>query len=652
MKSLTPKEILNIDLSNIWTALSDKKYSVVYEDKVKVINTNKEIIFNRYCWILFSLYPSTPIPSTCNISHILNGNFYNADTHVKLLEAIFGHIVEYNNITTYTQKEPLLKLTYQIVNLIYNDLIYKISSHVTTINAIDFVEVVNMTEIKDIHGNIKANPDSIDKAYKSIKKTLTGTTLVNNRFIHAYKSKSVNENQSNQCIGPRGFVTDIDRTVFKQPILNGFIRGLHNLFEIVAESRTAAKALNASDNHIKTSEYASRRLQLLTMTVTNVVYGDCGSTDYFNILIIPVILENIKGKYYLDEDTNTLKYFKGNESHLFNKIVKLRSTLGCKVVNPKHVCSTCLGKLSENFKENSNLGYTATAYLMEKASQSILSTKHLTHSVRKSSILLEGHANKYFAISTEDKLYISKDINTTGLFIILPSSQLPKLTDVLNLTHVCIGLNKIGEVSDVIFRDSKHKTPISENVDISYKDRNCILTKEFLDYIKCTNIESDSRSNFVVPLDKWNKEQPMFFNPLKENNIISFISKLTRIIETNNDKVKDPYEKLDMLLNHVITQFKCNITILEILIYATTTYNVFNNNYRLGRNSQHLLTESETNIFRNRSLSQLFVFEDQVKSIYNNGVNIFINNNRHDHVMDWLFAPSDILNKEMIYKHI
>lgn len=641
MTKKTPvRNLFLIPRIDIWN-IPDVPYLVIYDDGKESKCNKKHIIFNRYCWELFLLFPQTPITSNCDIVAILNSEYYTADTHIKLLETIFKHICEFNNLNTYASKECLLKAVMQIVNLIRNEIVTAISPWVSGIDAVDFVEVIKYKAIADSQANLKSNPEHIDRAYKTIKQTMLNINS-NNRFVKAYRSKSINENQANQCIGPRGFVTDLDRTVFKQPITNGFIRGMGNLFEIMAESRTAAKSLNANDTHIKTSEYASRRIQLLTMSVRNIVNYDCGSQEYMDMFITQQVLDNMKGIYYLKED-GTLDWLRGNETHLINNIIKVRTALGCKHPIPHEVCTTCLGKISENFKENSNLGYIMTSYLMKKSTQTILSTKHLTHSVKKSAIKLEGYANKYFYADEENNIYFNKDLDLTGMIMILPNNRLSKLIDVLNIQHTNIALNKVGELEEVIIKDTKHKIPVVDVVNISYYDRTSIITKALLEHIKNSKLESDARGNFVIPLDNFNKELPVFNNPLKESNIISFVNKITSIIETNKDKIDDPYEKLNMLFMHIIEQFKCNFSILQIMIYATTTYNVYNNNYRLGRNSVHPHCEQKTALFRHRSLSQLLIFEEQSKELINNAPVIFSNVNRMSHPMDVLFMPQAIV---------
>ena len=107
MEKILARNILAIPRLEIWN-IPDVPYSIVYEDGKETESNKKHIIFNRYCWDMFITYPNTPIVGSCDIVHILNGEFYNADTHIKLLETIFKHICEYNNLHAYKDKEHLL----------------------------------------------------------------------------------------------------------------------------------------------------------------------------------------------------------------------------------------------------------------------------------------------------------------------------------------------------------------------------------------------------------------------------------------------------------------------------------------------------------------------------------------------------------------
>lgn len=640
MASITVREILGTTRRNIWN-LAEGKHDVLYDDGTVVATGHKHIIFDRYIWELFLLCPQVSVLPEHSLASFVKNSHYNADTHMRMVESIFKYIVKATGITRYADKEPYMKTIYQIVNYIQNEILGNASAYVFTINAKDFVNVVNDKEVVAIANNLQHTSESIEKAYKSIKSYVSGDSSTN-RFVQAYQAKAINENQANQCIGPRGLVSDMDRTVYRRPVTSGFIKGMSSLYEMMVESCTAAKALNATGSHIQTSEYTSRRIQVLTMVVDKIVVGDCGSTEYFRIIVTEQNIESLRGKHYLKPD-NTLGTIQGDEKDLIDKQVQLRTALGCRHHDATKVCTTCLGEMSGNFEESSNLGYTATAYLMEKITQAILSTKHLTHSVRKSFIKLEGLASRYFYANENGDLFFHPDIDLTGLQLILPNARVGKLVDVLNLSHSNIGLAKIGELEEVVIRDIKPKNPVSEKLLVSYKDRPSVLTRHLVDYIRTCDLESDPRGNFVIPLDKIDKRNPVFNSPLKETNIIAFVGRISSIIELNKDKITDPYEKLELLLNTTLEKFRCNLFILEILVYATTVFNPMNGNYKLGRNSTIRQTEGKFPIFQNRDFSALGAFEEQMVAIKDNPTAVFSSLNKQKHPMAILFVPQHIV---------
>lgn len=643
MTALLAREILSASRQDAWK-LPYQEVTVRYDDGESRVLRKQQVIFNRYCWDLLWMYPGTPITVACDITTYLKSNGFDGDTHKLLLEGIFKHICKFQKLETYSQKAPLLKMVYKIIDNIQNEILMQASAWVSTIDAMDFVKVVNDPAVMKIHANLRSTPEGMDRAYRDIREYVN-TTTEKNRFVDAYRSKAVNDNQANQCIGPRGFVTDLSRTVYTQPITSGFIRGMSTLYEMMTESCTAAKSLNANGTHIQTSEYTSRRFQILTMVVRSIVNGDCGSTEYLDIIVTPLNIDNLRGKYYLQED-GSLGCIEGDETHLYDKLIQLRSGLHCKHVESDKICTTCLGKLSQNFKENSNLGYTMSAFLMEKVSQAILGTKHLTQSVRKSLIQLEGLANKYFRPDENGNLYFHKDVDLTGMQLILPNASVGRLVDVLNLQHTNIGLAKIGELDSVIIRDMKPKTPIADKLSIAYKDRNCIITQSLLKHIKASNMESDHRGNFVIPLDTFDRTQPVFNNPLKETDILAFVSRISSIVETNKDKITDPDEKLALLVSTVADRFKCNLSVLEVLVYATTTYNAGNNDYRLGRNTATPATAGKTELFRYRDFAGLAVFEKQPGEIIDQPAIAFNRKvQRQEHPMNVFLVPQSVVGR-------
>lgn len=639
---ISVKAMLNIDPVQFMMATTPT-YEVTYDDGVVVINRNKEAIFNRFCWDLFKLYPNTPITSQFDVKSFIGNGFFNYDTHTKFLEHIFKYICEYNNLNSYDDKDKLIHEVFKIVNRIYVNLVCNISNYVTTIDAVDFVDLVKSKEVGDIFSRLVPLPESVDKTYKEVKKHMS-TIETKNKFVAAYRSKAINENQSNQCIGPRGYVTDVNRSVFKEPILSGFIEGLNSLYDMIAESLTATKALNASETQIKTSEYGSRRVQLFTMILDRAIYGDCGTDETIDLYITDKRFKNMKGVYYKNE-SGSLSYIKGDgtDNHLIGNIIKIRTPLGCKLAKPNHICTTCLGKVSENIKSNSNVGYTFTSYLFEKLTQKLLSKKHFTMSVRKILMALDPITDKYLRTGGDNELYFKDNVDLSKLTMILPHKDLIRLNDVLNIAHTNVSMSKIGELSEVnlIDKDISNVTPIK--LIISTSVGNSVLSKEFIDYIKSISVEYDIKDNFVVDMSNFDRTKPVFHNQMKEEDILSLVKTITNIIEKTKNKKDDLEDKFINLFDTIIETMECNITAIGVLIYAYTAYNLAEDNYSLGRFSPTPMSAKNNEIVPNRSISQFLLYEKQILDIRTNPVKVFGNKHRENHPMDVLFIPDKIL---------
>lgn len=644
MIRIKARDIFNMNREDVW-AIKMGKYLVEYEDGVEIEENKKAIIFNRYCWELIKMYPDTPIIKECDVSSYLGVNSFNIKTTTQLLEGIFNHTCFHNKLFYYKDKNNLLERVYQVRSLIANEIVHRVSNHVATIDATDIVTLINSKEVKEIHSKLEPLPLSVERTYKRLKDYVS-TQGFDDNFLAAFKSGTINDNQAYQGIGPRGFVTDLDRTVFKRPIVNGFMRGMGSLYEMMTESLTASKSLSSSEKSIKTSEYGSRRIQLSTMSVLSPTNQDCGSTDYVELVVTESYLKNLSGKWYIVNEGDKLKYIKGDETHLLDKSIKIRSGLTCRHPDPSRICTRCLGRISENFPENSNLGYTSTAYLMEKITQTLLSFKHLIQSVRASRIILTSGASKYFIVGGEgDDIYLSPDVDFTNLSLMLPSKKLSKLTDALNMTSRGVSVNRIGDLEYVWIKDTSNAdlSP-PKQVNVSYMDRLANISRDLLKHIRTSNYVVDVKGNYIIPLDKFNRNLPFLTIPLKESSLISFSNKVVSKIELTNRKNKDTiFEHFFDLCDLIYKQFNCPMTLLEIIIYGTSSFNPKEEDFRLGRNSPNMRQTNRTNLFMHRSISSFLAYEKQMSSIAAYPDVIFSDKHRPTHPLDTLFVPQYLI---------
>lgn len=632
MQTITIHQLLSLSHEQVWQ-LQPGRWILEFDDRA--VETNfKNLTYNRYILDLLVGW-DVSIPYSLSIESYLENKAYSDETHIRLLEKAFKHVCSSKGLTIFEDKEVLLRKVQKIVNMLLVDYSERIKHYTPTIDAWDMVEVITDPEIQEIHREVEPYPASIEAAYGKITAYLANKKDTENMFIQAYNSKSINQNQANQCIGPRGFVADIDRTVFRRPIMGGFIGGMKDYYDVIVESRTAAKSHTASDAHIADSEYKSRLLQLLTMVVKDAVPGDCGSDEYMDFIVTSKNIRQISGVNYLDESTNTIRTIRGDEEHLFNQVIKIRTALGCRLQDQHSVCTCCLGNIGLNFKPRSNIGYTFSSYMMEKGSQSILSTKHLTHSVKDNQIDLDESAKTFFDVSSNTLLLKkSYESQLDKIELVLSAKELNRLVDYLNANHKHVSTDKIGHLTQamILFVNERGKK-VDQKVVLECGDSKAILTGEFLTYIKQERPSYTERGDFVVSLRNWDISSPLFEIPIRERDLVSFVMNLTGLIEKKS-KIDDPYDKLIQVFDYVNKQFSINLSIIGALIYATTVYNKSQGNYSLGRNSPDASTADMTTLGKYRSLSMLYSTEKQIGPLFDLEMPTFKTKYRVDHPMD------------------
>jgi hypothetical protein len=178
------------------------------------------------------------------------------------------------NIILPEDKEPVLALIMEVTTNLYNELSIATQQNITSVDILDFVQVVKHPKIEKLLDEIKPTDVSISKTYSEMRKILKDPSFENNSLIKAYRAKLVNESQLFQCVGVRGFVSEVDGAIMSTPVLTNYTRGMRTVHDAIAESRSAAKAYYFSEGPLQRSEYFARRLQLLAMVVEDISYTD------------------------------------------------------------------------------------------------------------------------------------------------------------------------------------------------------------------------------------------------------------------------------------------------------------------------------------------------------------------------------------------
>lgn len=635
---------------------------ILFEDDVTVTSTGKELIYSSYFWDMLRAYPQTKITSKHHVQNVLKGRPLTSSTHIDLLAIIGKDVIEQYDLFRPEQKEPILALTYQITNNIHNEITKLAEGHVTSIDILDFIEVIEHPIIKAANSETEANHESIAKTYETVLSTINNDPgLAKNALARAVKSKMVNANQVCQCVSVRGFPTEVDGSILKHPILSNYTAGMNTLYDVVAESRSAAKALYFSDAPLQDAEYFARRLQLLSMPVERIHYEDCGTTRYLQWRVSPPAadekgnitypgdLKFMIGKYYLDEETNQLKEIKGDEKHLYNQVLKLRSVLFCQHHDAHGVCSTCFGALSHNVSRFADLGHLCSATMTQQTSQSVLSTKHLDASSVSANIVLNEVSSKFLATNRAKNAYlVRKELKDKNVRMIVNREEAVGLTDILSIDDVeNINPIRVSSIECIEISYSHKGEEISMPLFVNQGNRRAILTSEFLHYLKTHRWETDGKNNFVFDLVNWDYSLPVMKLPDMEYSYSDHSHQIAEVIESSMKNITDrstphsPVSTLQELFNLVNTKLNVNIVALEVIIYATMIPD--KDNYNMARGHDKPVLGIAELVIKNRSLSAAYAFEDQSKTL--TSPRSFFKLDRPDSVMDVFITPKEVVER-------
>ncbi len=662
MVIIKARKLLAYTPSQLWSMLTGR-IMLVFDDGMEKEHNYKEVLYSSYFWDFHRVYQNTPLLYKHSVQSVLKGNQLSSDTHIELLNNIFWDVLEAYNSVRNDIKPMLTKMVFQITNNVYNDLIHMAEKYVTSIDILDFIEVNEHPAVKESFKNLEPTALSIDKSYRTIMDVVNNDpSLNNNALVKATKSKIVNKNQVLQCVGPRGFISEVDGAIMQIPVTRSYTQGMRTLYNTIAESRTAAKSLYFSESPLQDSEYFARRLQFVSMHVEGIYRGDCGSNRYLNWTIKPEQFRDGKsiypgdlkfmiGKYYLNEETNTLGIITKDSTDLIGKTVKLRSVLNCKHPDSHKVCSVCFGEMSENVPDYANLGHMCAATMTNQSTQSVLSTKHLDNSSSFDPIIYNENLLKYFKTGTKNttsNYLFRQDVLSKNLKLVISRDEAFGLTDILLTdTPEDISPSRISSVKEIGVAILEMSQDSPEILYIGQYNRNCILTTEFLIYAKENKWEVNAQNAFVFDMSKWDHNKPVFKLPDMEYSYSNHSHQIARIIESRMKEIEERSKPesavltLIELFDLVNSKISVNIALLEVIIYAMMVADRTSGNYFLARNSENASLGVSDDVIHNRSMSLVYAYEEQYRLIED--PKSFFQDGRPDSIFDVFINPHEVL---------
>lgn len=657
MRRIQARTLLGYTTAQLWDALYGR-FVLVFDDGQEQEVHYKSVLYSSYFWEFHRAFPKTPLLSRHHVDSVLKGGALTSKTHIELLGKVFWEVIDVYELKNAEQRDPLVEMMYRVTNEIYNDLSHRCESFVTSIDILDFVNLVENPELKPALDAVDGSRSTLEKAYDTALKVLNHSPeLAGNAVVRAFRAKMVNPNQVLQCVAPRGFVTEVDGHIIPQPVTRSFTNGMRSLHNIVAESRPAAKTLYYAEAPLEQAEYFARRLQLLCMTVEKLYYGDCGSTDYLSWrvkgpsfdakgrMVYPGDLKFMVGKYYLNEQSGKLDVVTKDSNELIGKHILIRSPLRCKRHDRHGVCSVCFGKLSDNVSPYANIGHLCAASMTQQTGQNILSAKHIETSSTSEVIVLDALSSRFFEVSAAGNSYLfNKQMSGTGAKCVVSRDEAFGLTDI-HLVNNIMDINpaRVSEIGAVGIMTCAGTDPVP--IVLERNGRPALFTYDFLGYLKTHGWELDANGNYQFDLSNWDFTKPVFRLPDVEYNFSQHSKEIARIIESRmNDiaervKQDSPASTLVELFDLVNAKLNVNLALLEIIIYASMVRNLEEEDMGMGRGHPTASLGIANMVINGRSLSNALAYEDQTTLILD--PKSFFKGNRPDSVFDAFVTPRE-----------
>ena len=635
--------------------------TILFEDGILRELDYKEVVVIRYVLESVISYPELKLTTIYDVTKYYTNGIFTNKTLNKCFEQILKEVIQQICIPHNRHDEILIlnKKMVTIYNNIYKDIGCDHIEYSTSSNILDYLEIQMdpklLSSIKNVYE--KKDVDSIEESYNILDNILRNDSkYVNNPIAKSYVSGMVNENQIKQILGPRGYVTEIDGSIFKHPIASSFTLGMNSIYDLAIESRSGAKALFLSNKAVQDSEYLARELQLVAMVVSKLHMGDCGNRNYISWYVRPAAngiksdLNKLIGKRYLDKESGTEKIITSDDIHLEGTTIKLRSVLHCKHVHSKHICSHCFGELSYAVNPNDNIGHYCTASITQKITQSILSTKHLTTSATTNTVKLEGDAAKFFIVKEKDGVafranVLNKAKNRTYLIITQEEAfglkDLTSVNDIpkLDPTRVSKIESMIVVVENKIGREH-YIAPIKDG------GKYGSFTHKFLEYIVTNGYTLDSKDRYVIDVTDWKYNSPILTLPQLEFSYLELAKAAKMLLKyikiVKGTKFKDtPETLLQKFFDLINSKLEVNIALMEVLIYAFTIRSYENKDFRIAKNAEEQEVADIAHIMPNRSVGGLYAWEFVSQNMVN--ASSFNTKHRVSHPLDVMIKPTEAL---------
>jgi hypothetical protein len=611
---------------------------------IATVNGRKTIVSTIY-WDYHRVFPQLQLLPHHHIGNVVFGN----SVHKKLISAplweTFGQGI-------CQDMDKLNRMAMVVFNNIFVFTGEELEEYVTTISVIDYLDLVEHPVIAKAIVEARPSTASIEKTYIIITDiVMRCPTLNGNAISMACRASLISIGQVLQAL-LRGFITDYDSNIFRKPIMTGYAEGLKILAESAQESRSGTKALKATTEPLRKTEYFGRKIALQNQYIKSLVPGDCGSTGTVEFMVTKKSLVNLAGKIHKLPD-GTLEEINQNSNHLEGSLIRLRSPLECKHRSEYKVCETCAGGLSYSipstmyYRQETRLGHICAIALCSFVTQKVMGVKHEDGSSVAEHLNIVARDAEFIKLNGADpsKIQFHMELKNQNPRLVIPEEYVKYLDDINNPDVKDVKIlptTTLAAMAEIVLqrtvKNSKGQDEeVEDMIPTSVGPRLASFTYDFLEHLKKYGWTVNGYGDYVIDLTQWRFSKPFLVMPQRHMNMLEYMQSISEFIEKKSRNgvygCKTSAEALRKVYDIVNSRASVNVFHLEVLLMGS----LVTDNLRANSAAPGLGDGEETfNIHRenmfNRSASGAMAFERHGDVILK--ASSYNNKNKPDHGFD------------------
>ncbi|QGZ14384.1 terminase large subunit [Photobacterium phage PDCC-1] len=636
MKTISLREFANLSEHQVIGWRKDLSKVTVTDDNGETLVSNTyDLIMTWYGLELHRRYEHLNIPYTTK--EIIHCKVYNDATLQRPLQYMLDILMSHVNDPV--EADLIKQIVYVWHFKINNILVYLGSPGVISATAEDVMEVFNHPKIADIRKRLRAGELTYDEAEEEFKQTvLRESTLDFSTFIMQARTGAVSINQGFQTFISRGACFDLNNRIMPNPIEPSFAEGITNLADILAESRSAGKALVSNGKALEDSEWFHRKLHLTTSPVKDIDhYTDCGTNTVIPIeLKSKELINSLQGKYYHDEDGSVHLITRERVKKLkVGETIHVRSIQFCR--NEKAPCAVCYGQMRMSvpynviMRKSANPGMLSGTAVAEPIGQGMLSTKHFMRHVQAVPFTVMAGDHEYITTNGDD-IFLKPEMVKCSTRIQLPVSMVSELTDLRSMENLdevqddqltCFPtLTLTYEMEDPMLPGTKTETTV--HLDTQVSSRQARMSKEFIEYTMIKGWEK-TKKYIEIDVTDFDPDYPLLSLPYVYEDLDKYRSEIESFLAlSRRNKAWRDTQVTPEFFGQVMVDFwllinrkfkNINMVHIETLLHSTTAVAPNEGLYRLPVGDEPRYFIPFKNAIENRGFGSLLIYQGQNKVI-------------------------------------